>query len=32
MLSLKTINIYGVSHNERINIEKELNKLKIQTF
>ncbi len=25
MLSLKTINIYGVSHNERINIEKELN-------
>ena len=28
MLSLKTINIYGVSHNERINIEKELNKLK----
>ena len=28
MLSLKTINIYGVSYNERINIEKELNKLK----
>ena len=28
VLSLKTINIYGVSYNERINIEKELNKLK----
>ena len=28
MFSLKTINIYGVSYNEQINIEKELNKLK----
>ena len=28
MVSLKRINIYGVSYNERINIEKELNKLK----
>ena len=28
MLSLKTINIYGVSYNERKNIEKELNKIK----